>query len=173
MSALSLLAVLAGCNAGNPGAALGSGTVAPAASPVGVVQGTCPAITLRDGTASFRTYARGGQDDPAKVVYQASLVETTRACTRSETAMTITVMVQGRLVAGPLGTAGTLSMPMRVEVTVGEQVLYSEVSKFDASLADVGQATQFVFTKNVTVPSGISNFAKVYVGFEQASSKKK
>ncbi|MGV8936300.1 MAG: hypothetical protein ACOH2J_04205 [Allorhizobium sp.] len=173
MSALSLLAVLAGCNAGNPGAALGSGTVAPAASQVGVVQGTCPAITLRDGTASYRTYAKGTKDDPTKVVYQASLAETTRACTRSETELSIAVMVQGRLVAGPMGGAGTLSMPIRVEVTDGDQVLYSEVSKLDASLADAGQGAQFVFTKDVIVPGSVSSFAKVYVGFDQGPTKKK
>ena len=35
-----------------------------------VVQGTCPPILLREGTAYYRQYARGGQDDPDKVVYK-------------------------------------------------------------------------------------------------------
>ena len=37
------------------------------------LRGYCPRVTLRDGTAFFNSYQKGGQDDPAKVVYQASI----------------------------------------------------------------------------------------------------
>lgn len=182
---LSLTTALAACNAGNPGAGLdvGAGNTTqpaqPAAAPV--VQGICPPIALRDGTAFFRTYAKGGKgvdgapDDPEKVIHQASLADTTRACVRTETnQLNITVMVQGRLVAGPLGKAGPVSMPIRVAVIDGDQVLYSELTKFESTLADPNQASQFVFTKEVTgLPGEISRLAKVYVGFDEGPQKKK
>lgn len=170
---VSLVTALAGCNTGNPDAALSSATASPAASPQGVVQGVCPPITLRDGTAFYRTYAKGAKDDPTQVVFQASLAENTRSCTMSESNVNINVMVQGRLVAGPAGGTGTLTMPIRVVVLDGETEIYSEVTNLDATLGDASQATQFVFTKTATVPNKLSTFSKVYVGFDQGPTKKK
>nr|WP_284739615.1 hypothetical protein [Rhizobium sp. CG5] len=180
---MSLVAVLAGCNTDNPNAALSPGATppagnTPAADPSlptpAVVQANCPSIVLRDGTASYRTYAKGGKDKPDQVVYQASLADTTRACVLSaDTNLTIKVMAQGRLIGGPAGKAGTVSLPIRVVVTDGDKVLYSELTKFDATLADVSQPAQFIFVKdNVTVPSDLGGLAKVYVGFDEGPAKK-
>lgn len=175
--AASLLMVLAGCNAGNPGGALSSAADKPAAAPATaaapMVQGFCPTIALRDGTAYHRVYAKGGQDDPAKVVYQASLADTTRSCARSDTKMTVTAMVQGRLVAGPEGKAGPVNLPIRVAVTDGDKVLYSELTQFPVTIADVAQATQFVFTKDVTIPGDVGGLTKVHIGFDEGPVKKK
>lgn len=179
--AASLLMVLSGCNAGNPGGVLGSAadkpTAAPAADPAAnvaaAVQGFCPPITLRDGTAYHRVYAKGAKDDATKIVYQASLADTTRSCTRSETGMTITAMVQGRLVAGPEGKAGQVTLPIRVAVTDGDKVIYSELTQFPVTLTDVAQASQFVFTKDVPVPPDVGGLTKVHVGFDEGPVKKK
>lgn len=179
--AASLLMVLSGCNAGNPGGVLGSAADKPAATPAAdpaanvaaAVQGFCPPITLRDGTAYHRVYAKGAKDDATKIVYQASLADTTRSCTRSETGMTITAMVQGRLVAGPEGKAGQVMLPIRVAVTDGDKVIYSELTQFPVTLADVAQASQFVFTKDVPVPQDVGGLTKVHVGFDEGPVKKK
>ncbi|MBC7148457.1 MAG: hypothetical protein H5U22_03680 [Rhizobium sp.] len=179
--AASLLMVLSGCNAGNPGGVLGSAADKPAAAPAAdpaanvaaAVQGFCPPITLRDGTAYHRVYAKGAKDDATKIVYQASLADTTRSCTRSETGMTITAMVQGRLVAGPEGKAGQVMLPIRVAVTDGDKVIYSELTQFPVTLTDVAQASQFVFTKDVPVPPDVGGLTKVHVGFDEGPVKKK
>jgi hypothetical protein len=179
--AASLLMVLSGCNAGNPGGVLGSAADKPAATPAAdpaanvaaAVQGFCPPITLRDGTAYHRVYAKGAKDDATKIVYQASLADTTRSCTRSETGMTITAMVQGRLVAGPEGKAGQVMLPIRVAVTDGDKVIYSELTQFPVTLADVAQASQFVFTKDVPVPQDVGGLTKVHIGFDEGPVKKK
>lgn len=180
--AVPLLALLAGCNAGNPGAALGLGqsqtAAAPAASaaaPVGaVVQANCPQVNLRENTSYFRTYAKGAKDDPTQVIYQASLADTTRACTKNDVNLGITVMAQGRVASGPQGKAGTISMPIRVSVMDGDNVVYTELTKMDVVISDPAQPTQFVFTKdNIVVPGNMSNFARVFVGFDEAPQKKK
>ena len=173
--AASLLMVLSGCNAGNPGGVLGSAADKPGATPANApaaVQGFCPPITLRDGTAFYRTYARGAKDDPAKVVFQASLADTTRSCVRSDTTLTITAMVQGRLVAGPEGKTGQVMLPIRVAVTDGDKVLYSELTQFPVALNDLAQATQFVFTKEVPVPGDLAGLAKVHIGFDEGPAKR-
>ncbi|MGF0536984.1 hypothetical protein ACQQ2Q_03250 [Agrobacterium sp. ES01] len=169
VAAASLLVALAGCNTDStldPKAAQRAADVA-------VVQTTCPGISLRDGTASYRTYASGGKDDPEKVIYQASLADTTRACTKNDATLTITAMVQGRIIAGPMGKAGNIVMPIRVSVVDGDNVLYSELTKYEQTLADPAVATQFVFTKDVNIPvqGDLSGLARVYIGFDEGKSK--
>ena len=78
--------------------------------------GYCPRVQLREGTAYFTTYAKGGQDDPAKIVHQASISDVTRSCTRAGGMLTMKVAVAGRVVSGPAGGPGTVTMPIRVAV---------------------------------------------------------
>ena len=173
--------LLAGCNSGNPGGDFvlvgkpdpmqGTGDpatrytrvpVTTTAEAGAVVQGFCPAVVLRDGTAYHRSYAGGKQDDPQQVVYQASLADTT---------LTITAVLQGRLVAGPQGKAGTFTLPIRVTVLDGDNEVSSQVVQYPVTMADVNQPTQFVFSNEVTVPGDVSGATRVYVGFEDKKKK--
>ena len=147
---------------------------APATPTPAVIQGSCPQVYLLDGTANYRTYAKGAKDDPTKIVYQASLADTTRQCVQNESQLVMTVVVQGRVVAGPAGGAGTVSLPIRVAATDGKNTLYSELTQYPVDVQN-GSA-QFIFTKaNVTLPGGAGDFAKIYVGFDEgpAAGKKK
>jgi len=158
LCALSL-AVLAGCKTRLPKAE-------PTTAAAPVVQGFCPTIMLRDGTASYTVYAQGADGDPTKVAYQASLANTTRSCVRSKTSLTIKTMVQGRLVTGPMGKAQKVTLPIRVVVVDGGKVIYSELKRFPVNLTDPAQPRQFVFSKEATVPGGISSSSRVYIGFD-------
>lgn len=189
--AVSLMMLLAGCNSSNPGGDLVVSTVntdpmratgdpatryrrvstTATAETGAVVQGFCPMVFLRDGTAFHRSYAGGKQGDPQQVVYQASLADSTRACARTDTTLTITAVLQGRLVAGPQGKTGTFNLPIRVTVLDGDNEVSSEVVQYPVSLADVNQPTQFVFSKQVTVPGDVSGATRVYVGFEDKKKK--
>ena len=174
--AASLLAALAGCNTSEKPL---DGTVTPATTEVTpppgtpVVEGSCPQVFLRDGTAYLRTYAKGGNNDPTKVVFQASLAETSRSCTMTESNLVIKVVAQGRLVTGPMGQAGALTMPIRVAVTDGTATLFSELVQFKAEIPPGSSSTQFVFTKdNIAIPGGAGKLAKVYLGFDEGPAAK-
>jgi hypothetical protein len=173
---ISLLVVIAGCNKTDTGGAIDAGGGATAPTPA-VIQGTCPQVYLLDGTANYRTYAKGAKDDPTKIVYQASLADTTRQCVQNESQLVMTVVVQGRVVSGPAGGAGSVNLPIRVAATDGKNTLYSELTQYPVEVpAGVG-TSQFIFTKtNVALPGGAGDFAKVYVGFDEgpvAGKKKK
>ncbi|MET3660659.1 hypothetical protein [Aquamicrobium ahrensii] len=134
----------------------------------------CPTLTLREGTAYFNTYARGGQDDPAKIVYQASIGEVTRDCKRSNGQLTMNVAAAGRVVPGPQGAAGTITMPIRVVVMRGGDVLYSQLHQYKVQVSDTSSATQFVFSDpNVTVPEPSSRNYQVFVGYDEGPPKAK
>lgn len=181
---LSLAAILAGCNtSGSSGGGSGIGglfgTSSPtpaattASAPAGaIVQGACPQVVIRDGGAYYRTYSNAASKSDQDVVLQASLADTTRACTQSETSMTVKVQVAGRLIAGPQGHAGTLSMPINLTVKNGDEVVSTETVPFSATLASADQPVQFLFTKDVNIAPNPAATVQVVVGFDEAPQKK-
>lgn len=134
----------------------------------------CPNVTLRDGTAFFNSYAKGGQDDPAKLTYQSAITDATRNCTRTDTTMSINVGVAGKVVTGPAGGPGTVNMPIRIAVIRGEEVLYSQLHKNAVQVADTSMATQWVFTiPNITIPKPTARDVQIFVGYDEGPQKKK
>lgn len=167
---ISLLAVVAGCNQtdnANMGVTTdpsGVQTAHQQQTGTAVVQGACPQVYLRDGTAVLRRYAKGAKDDPQKLLYQVTLADTTRQCVLNENQLVVTVMVQGRVVEGPAGTGGTVNVPIRVAASDGNTTLYSELVQHSINTT----TGQFVFTQaNVALPGGSGGFTKVYVGFDE------
>jgi hypothetical protein len=128
----------------------------------------CPNVALREGTSAFSTFEKGGDGDPAKVIYQASLSQATRACTYEGGTMTIKAAVAGRIVPGPVGKAGTVSMPIRVAVVRGGDVLYSQLHQHQVSVTDTAAATQFVFTDPaINIPQPEQRDIMIYIGFDE------
>ena len=134
----------------------------------------CPKVDLREGTAFYRTYEKGGKEteDPSLVIYQAALAETSRDCKFANGILTMTVAASGRVVPGPKGKGGIITMPIRVAVTRGDEVLYSKLSTQDVQIAETG-ATQFVFTDTqVSFPQPTSRNITVYVGYDEGPPAK-
>jgi hypothetical protein len=65
---VSLLAIVTGCSQTDKTTDLGvsSGQQAASQQPA-VIQGACPQVYLREGTAVHRAYAKGAKDDPQKL----------------------------------------------------------------------------------------------------------
>ena len=135
----------------------------------------CPKVDLREGTAFYRTYEKGGKEteDPSLVIYQAALAETSRDCQYANGTLTMTVAVAGRVVPGPKAKGGTITMPIRVAVTRGDEVLYSKLSTQEVQIAETG-ATQFVFKDTeVSFPQPTSRNITVFVGYDEGPPAKK
>ncbi|WP_223218380.1 PilZ domain-containing protein [Rhizobium wenxiniae] len=139
-----------------------------------VVQAYCPQVVMRDQDAIYRTYARGGQDNQDKLLFQASFNDATRQCTANETTMTINVVAQGRVVQGPAGKPGSVTLPVLVEVVDGDNVLYTQKVAFPVDMPAGG--TQFIFSKaDVQIPNaagGATRFTRVRLGFDNGPAKK-
>jgi len=132
----------------------------------------CPKVTLKEDTGYFNRYAKGGEDDPAKLIYQASISDVTRSCSRANGVMTMNVAVAGRIVPGPAGSPGTVTVPVRIVATHGEEVLYSELIDHQVQVGSV--ATQFVIgDPNVTMPIPSDRGIQVFAGFDAGPPKKK
>lgn len=172
---VALAAVISGCQSSDNGLA-GVDTTAPPPPSDKITQSElrafCPSVNVREGTASFRTYAGGATDDATQVVYQASIADATRACTRSDGQMTINVAVSGRVVPGPKAQAGSVTLPIRVVVSSGGQVVYTQLHQYQVSVSDTTSATQFLFKDPaVSIPTPADGQARVFVGFDEGPKK--
>ena len=160
----------------------------------------CPKVTLRDGTAYFNTYAKGasakpkkkkldpaaeaeaaaqtgpnGQPidpdhDPSKVIYQAAITDVTRDCTHNNGQMSMKIAVAGKVVPGPMFAPGTVTMPIRIAVQHGDEVLYSQLHQYQLQVTDPSAATQFVFVdNNVVVPEPTARDYQAYAGYDEST----
>ena len=139
-----------------------------------VVQGACPQIYMRDQDAIFRTYAKGKKDDAQQIVFQASFGDYTRQCTLNEANLTMTIVAQLRLITGPAGAPGPVTLPIRVTILDGETVLYSEVTKFPTEIPAGAPGTQVIFRKDgIKMPVGAGALVRVNIGFDTQPAKTK
>ena len=132
----------------------------------------CPSVIIRQGTSSYNAYAKGGDGDASKLIHQTSISDATRSCTRADGTMTIKVAVAGRVVPGPLAQAGPVTMPIRVAVLQGQEVLYSQLHRYQVTLAGTREAQQFVFSDpNVSIPIPPDGQGRIFVGFDEGPEK--
>lgn len=166
--------ILAGCNSTETANTLDITAQQNASATPAIIQGKCPRVSLRDGTAFYRAYTRGGDGDPAKITYQASLSDVTRSCTTSGEELVVNVVAAGRLVAGPQGSAGNVNLPIRVAVVdkLTRNVLYSELTQTPVVLSGTNLTAQFVFADpNVRIPAGAGGETEVFVGFDTGPTR--
>src|SRR5690606_33186198 len=131
----------------------------------------CPQISLREGTAFFNTYAKAGRDDTSeerqRIIYQASITDATRACRYEGDRLNLTVAVAGKVVLGPKGKPGTITMPIRIAVVQGDEVIYSQLHRHKAEVA-AGGATQYVLSDpNISIPAPTVRNVRILVGFDE------
>lgn len=173
---LGFMLAVAGCQSGDGATGLGLGLNSgpkPAEATVteSELRMACPRVTLREGTSILRTYARGGDGDPAKLYYQTTISDVTRACRPASGSVQMNVAVAGRIIAGPLGAGGNVDLPIRIAIMNGDEVVYSQVYKHPVAVT-AGQATQFIFNDpNIVVPNEIVNQVQIFAGFDEGPKK--
>lgn len=193
-----LMLAAAGCqSSGTGGLGLGGDQQAKAAEgkvKMSDLTAYCPNITLRSGTAYFNTYAKAGKkvkkapdadapddvatdgepDNSANIIYQAAITDVTRDCSRDGGTLTMNVGVAGKVVPGPKGTPGTITMPIRIVVVHGSDVLYSQLHQYKLQVSDMSAATQFMFNDpNVVVPVPAAKDYQMFAGFDEGPPEKK
>lgn len=130
----------------------------------------CPGATIRQGAGAWAQNAGAG---PTNVRYQASIVQIARECAVLGSTMTIKVGVEGRLVVGPKGGPGNVTVPIRIALVQEGAQPRPIVSKFYSVQVNVpAGATQVPFTQvddDLTFPiPADKNLEKyvIYVGFD-------
>jgi hypothetical protein len=129
----------------------------------------CPDLRVREGTEMLRRFERGKQDEPASLIWQASIGDTARECLYDlEGNLTLRIGVSGRVLAGPKGGPGAVNLPLRIAVVkYQEAVLYSDLKQLAITIPATN-STVFRNVYEVTVPSpGRDRDYLIYVGFDE------
>lgn len=172
-----LVSVVSGCQSGGSGLLdLGLGSKKQDAAPqetitADALRAYCPRVQLRSGTSFYNSYEKGGENDPSRVVYQASITDVTRSCNYVDGTLVMTVAAAGKVVPGPKAKDGPVNVPIRVAVVRGAEVLYSEVRQQPVSIAASAPAAQFVFSNpEVVFPAPTERNIQVFVGYDDGPS---
>ncbi|MCX5481198.1 hypothetical protein OSH08_19515 [Kaistia geumhonensis] len=141
----------------------------------------CPPVAIRPGTEQMTAYQAGAKPDPVTgagppVTFIASIVKTARECTRAANGeVAVKVGVIGRVVAGPAGKAGPVTVPLRIAAVQGtDKMISSQLYKIQVTLAAPNLAGDFTkIDQTITLPiaPGNSDY-KIYVGFDEGPAPK-
>ncbi len=133
----------------------------------------CPLIDIREGASTLMVQGPG-EPNPLSLRYQASFVRAARECIVKGKDVTIKVGVQGRVILGPAGGAGQLTIPLRyalVEEDLGHsRMIWSKLYTLPVTIQ--GQQANVSFehveddmTVPIPKPSELENYI-VYIGFD-------
>jgi hypothetical protein len=131
----------------------------------------CPQVTVRTGAATWQIPPGTG---PTNIRYQASLGQLARECAVLGDSMTIRVGIEGRVLVGPKGGPGAVSIPVRIAVIQEGPQPRTLWTKFYSIPVSVAQGTtQAAFAQvedDVTfqLPGNRGELAAyvIYVGFD-------
>ena len=140
--------------------------------------GYCPPVQILPGTESMVIYEKGHDGDAAFVRTQGSIANTARECHALDaTTLSIKLGIGGRILAGPKGGAGTVTMPVRIAVARqhDNSVLFSKTFPVTVSLTapDFGADYSEVFDQVVFQVAPDDRDLVVFVGFDEGAPKAK
>lgn len=170
---LGLTLALSGCQSGNPLGGLDmGGQQEPPANRITADEllAYCPVVSMRQNNAVLDSYQRGGDGDPSKLIYRASISDSTRACTYNGGMMSMTVAVAGRVIPGPAGATGNVQLPLRLTVYRDNEMIEERTLVHPVTVVDTAGATQFVLTDtSITMPNPQARNIRVLVGFGESA----
>ena len=182
----AIAAVAAGCTAGSgkvdatlgsaqpPGAQVPGQLAAtqPAAGEVQDPRAYCPKTVLRAGTETYNVFPdKMKKDDPqsAKSLrFRATITEIVRECNYAGDLLNIKVGLAGRLISGPAGETGQFLMPVRIAVTRGDEVLYTQLHEVPAEVPAGRTNATFNFVDPASSsPKPDRENVIIYVGYDE------
>ena len=139
----------------------------------------CPGVDYRQGAATYNiTDSKSTESAALNVKYLASFVKTARECDVHGDNVTIRVGVQGRVVVGPAGSPGTVTIPLRyalVKEGIEPMVLWTKFFSFNVSIPSTNLNVPFTHVEEemtVPIPKADELAAYViYIGFDPDSLK--
>ena len=136
----------------------------------------CPEVKVRTGAATLMIGSKPGDGEPAAldVRYQGSIIRTARECHVNAGIMTMKVGIEGRIITGPAGGAGSVDVPLRIAVVEEGVSPKAVVSKFGRETVTVNNSVDRVNFTHVDPdiafplpqPLGLIERYVVYVGFD-------
>jgi hypothetical protein len=133
----------------------------------------CPTVDFRQGAATLTVNDSKAENAALSLKYQASFVKTARECDVHGDMVTIRVGVQGRVVVGPAGAPGTVTVPLRyalVREGIEPRTLWTKLFAIPVPMSGSQLNVPFTHVEEemtVPVPSrGELAAYIIYIGFD-------
>ena len=133
----------------------------------------CPQFAVWPSTQTLTVYEPGRDGDGLAIVHRGEITQTARECQIQGGHVTIKYGFSGRVLLGPRGTAGHVSMPVNIVLTdATKQRVQGDSLRVEVDIAPDKPIGYFssVRTINFDVPEGgrTADY-KLFVAFEKAS----
>jgi hypothetical protein len=147
-----------------------------ATGPVIDTEYDCPDVQIRYGASTLMIGSKPGQGEPnaLDVRYQGNILRTARECHLAGNIMSMKVGIEGRIITGPAGGAGTVDVPLRIAVVQEGTNQRTILSKFARETVTINNAIDRVTFTHIDpdvsfpLPTPITDISRyvVYVGFD-------
>jgi hypothetical protein len=137
----------------------------------------CPSVNIRQGASTYSQSAADNGSDALSLRYQASFVRFARECALHGKDVTMKVGVEGRVILGPAGTPGEVTLPVRLAVVkegLNPQTIWTKFYMVPVTLPQGESFATFTHVEeDMTFPMPPGNqFDQyvIYVGFDPQSA---
>jgi len=152
----------------------GTGSRPPSSAPRGEEEEVlvCPEIEARQDAVYYDIYAAKELRDPKNVRYQAVINKFARQCDFQSDYFAIKLGFAGRVLVGPAGGPGEVTLPVRAELAgKGDQVVWSKTYKIQVTVPPESGSQFFAQVTDDLVyqprfGEKLEDF-RVYIGFEK------
>jgi hypothetical protein len=138
---------------------------------VGEVSAGCPKFLVWSRDNNLTIYETGRVGDGLAVMHRGEITQTARECEVEGGKVTVKYGFSGRVLLGPRGKTGNVTLPLTVFVTDAKRErITAEKMKVEVAVAVDKPIGYFSFVKSVTFPVPVGARAgefEVYVGFER------
>ncbi len=142
-----------------------------ASSPVGEIAAGCPRLSISPRGSHLTIYEDGRAGDGLAIMHRGEITKTARECQIEPGRVTVRYGFSGRVLLGPRGKAGNLTLPVNVVVTdTKREKITSDTVSVAAVVAVDNPIGYFSTVRSLTfeIPEGTRpGEFEVFVGFDQ------
>ena len=132
---------------------------------------TCPQFVIWPGTQAVTIYEKGREGDGLAVVHRGEITQTARECQIDGGHVSIKYGFSGRILLGPRGAAGHVSLPVNIVLTDNQkQRLQGDSLRVEVDIAPDRPIGYFSSVRTITfdIPEGTRTADyKLYVAFDK------
>lgn len=136
----------------------------------------CPRAELQSGTFLIMKYARGKENDPRGLMYQAYIDEWARECSREGSDQTrIKLGLSGHVTPGPAWQGGEVTLPVRVAVvplTVDAEPVSSDLFTIPVTVGEGAPSETWKMIESSFVVPRDTN-VKLVFGFDEGKKSRR
>lgn len=126
---------------------------APGATVTGGINPGCPRLTARPSESNITFYEPGRTGDGLAIMHRGEITKTARECRVEAGRVTVKYGFSGRVLLGPRGQSGTVSLPINVIVTDGANAkVAADAVKLDVAVALDKPIGYFSAVREVSFP---------------------